>query len=258
MHQRLSAWRRTSVAVLGMLSLAIPGAALHAAPVVPLAPDPGGRPEVQVTEQDVTAANQKIASAYGALVRMWSDDFRQIGDQFVAPRIARYDNTIMTACGVIQPENAQYCPNNNTIYYDEVFVAGMAKLASRALGTDGDMAAIGVVAHEMGHAVAMQLGYRSRDSYENESTADCLAGAFAAQSQRDGNLEAGDIDEAFFGMSMAGDPTLEPTGNRRIDAIRHARLERQSHGTKEQRMANFRTGLDGGAGACLDDFRDLR
>ena len=44
MHQRLSAWRRTSVAVLGMLSLAIPGAALHAAPVVPLAPDPGGRP----------------------------------------------------------------------------------------------------------------------------------------------------------------------------------------------------------------------
>lgn len=254
MHQLLSHWRRMSAAVLGALSLTVPGA-LHAASP---APGPGDVPAVEVTEHDVTAANQKIAMAYGALVQMWTNDYRQIGERFVAPRIARYHQTIMTACGVIRPENAEYCPNNNTIYYDEVFVAGMAKLAANALGTDGDMAAVGVIAHEMGHAVAMQLGYHSRDSYENESTADCLAGAFAQQSQRDGNLEAGDIDEAFFGMSLAGDPTLEPTGNQRIDAIRHARLERQSHGTKEQRMANFRTGLNGGAGACLDDFREIR
>ena len=255
MHQLISAWRRTTAAMLGALSLAVPGSALLAATP---APGPGSTPRVEVTERDVTASNQKIAAAYAALVQMWTNDYRQIGERFVAPRIARYDRSVMTACGVIRPENAQYCPNNNTIYYDEVFVAGMAKLASRALGTDGDMAAVGVVAHEMGHAVAMQLGYHSRDSYENESTADCLAGAFAKQSQRDGNLEAGDIDEAFFGMSLAGDPTLESTGNRRIDAIMHARLERQSHGTREQRMANFRTGLNGGAGACLDDFSDLR
>ena len=252
MNQLASAWRRTTTAVLGALALAIPGATLHAAPA---APGRGGTPDVEVTEQDVIAANRKIAAAYSALVQMWSNAYRQIGEHFVAPRIGRYDNSIMTACGVIRRENAEYCPNNNTIYYDEVFVAGMAKLAANALGTDGDMAAVGVVAHEMGHAVAMQLGYHSSDSYENESTADCLAGAFAKQSQRDGYLEAGDIDEAFFGMSLAGDPTLEPTGNRRIDAMMHARLERQSHGTKEQRMANFRTGLNGGAGACLEDFR---
>ena len=73
----------------------------------------------------------------------------------------------------------EYCPNNNTILYDEVFVAGMAKTASNALGTDGDMASVGVIAHEMGHAVAMQLGHASRSSYQNEATADCLAGAFA-------------------------------------------------------------------------------
>ena len=255
MNQLLSAWRRTTAAVLGALSLAVPASVLQAAP---LAPDPGRTPAVEVTERDVTAANQKIAMAYSALAQMWTNDFRQIGERFVAPRIARYDQSIMTACGVIRPQNAEYCPNNNTIYYDEVFVAGMAKLAANTLGTDGDMAAVGVVAHEMGHAVAMQLGYHSRDSYENESTADCLAGAFAKQSQRDGNLEDGDIDEAFFGMSLAGDPTLEATGNRRVDAIMHARLERQSHGTKEQRMANFRTGLNGGAGACLEDFRGLR
>ena len=255
MNALTTAWRRWAAAVLGTFSLAIPGSAMHFAPT---APGPGGTPTVEVTENDVTQANRKIGMAYGALVQMWSSDFRQIGERFAPPRVARYDRTIMTLCGVIRPENAEYCPNNNTIYYDEVFTAGMAKLASRALGTDGDMAAVGVIAHEMGHAVAMQLGYRSRDSYENESTADCLAGAFAKQSQRDGSLEAGDIDEAFFGMSLSGDPTLESTGNPRADRIIHARLSRESHGTKEQRMANFRAGLDGGAGTCLEDFRDLR
>jgi predicted metalloprotease len=53
---------------------------------------------------------------------------------------------------------------------------------------------------------------------------------------------------------MAGDPTPESTGNRRMDAMIQARLARESHGTKEQRMQNFRTGLDEGAAACLEDF----
>src|SRR5262249_10121159 len=123
------------------------------------------------------------------------------------------------------------------------------------LGTDGDMAAVGIIAHEMGHSVAMQLGHQSRSSYENEATADCLAGAFAQQSQKDGSLEKGDIEEAFFGMSLSGDPTPAPTGNARLDARIQARIARSSHGTKDQRMANFRDGLDGGAARCLQDFR---
>jgi len=123
------------------------------------------------------------------------------------------------------------------------------------LGTDGDMASVGVIAHEMGHAVAMQLGHISRSSYKNESTADCLAGAFTQQAGRDSSLEKGDIEEAFFGMSLAGDPTPEPTGNARYDAMIQARLARESHGTKEQRTENFRAGLVGGARACLAEFR---
>ena len=94
-----------------------------------------------------------------------------------------------------------------------------------------------------------------RSSYRNESTADCLAGAFTQQAGRDSSLEKGDIEEAFFGMSLAGDPTPEPTGNARYDAMIQARLARESHGTKEQRTENFRAGLVGGARACLAEFR---
>jgi predicted metalloprotease len=213
---------------------------------------------VRVTPQDVKWSNDKVASAYGALVDMWTKDFNQIGERFVAPRIARYTGSAMTSCGVIRANNAQYCSAGNAIYYDEVFVAGMAKLSAQQLGTDGDMTGIGIIAHEMGHAVAMQLGHHSRDSYDNESTADCLAGAFANEAQRNKELEPGDKEEAMLGMSMAGDPEVRSTGNVRYDAAIQARLARQSHGTKEQRVQNFVQGFNGGPGACLEEFSRLR
>jgi predicted metalloprotease len=209
---------------------------------------------VRVSRQDVAASNQKVAMAYDALVDMWTNEFRAIGARFVAPEIARYSGAVRTACGILQSNNAQYCAATNTIYYDQVFVAGMAKITGQTLGTDGDMTAIGIIAHEMGHAVAMELGHRYRQSYDNEATADCLAGAFTRQAQRDGSLEAGDVDEAVLGMSMAGDPTLVPTGNARVDRVLQARLARDSHGTREQRVDNFRAGFESGAGACLDEF----
>ena len=218
---------------------------------------PTAAPPVRLTQADVDASNAKVAMAYGALIDMWSKDFQRIGERFAPPRIARYRQAFLSDCGVMQTDNAEYCPNDNTIYYDDVFIAGLEKQASAALGTDGDMAGLGVIAHEMGHAVAMQLGYDAPSSYENESVADCLAGAFAEQSKRDGSLEKGDEQEAFFGMASAGDPTPQLTGNRRVDRFILARAAAMGHGTREQRMENFSAGLHGGAGACLDAFSGL-
>lgn len=211
---------------------------------------------ITLTERDVAASNAKAGAAYGALVTMWTREFRRVGVRFAAPQMVRYrGGAIRTRCGVMAPSNASYCNSGNTIYFDDVFVASQAKLAARALGTDGDMTAIGIIAHEMGHAVAMQLGYMSRDSYENESVADCLAGAFARQAQKDGSLEDGDIDEAFFGMAAAGDPTPQFTGNRRRDARLAILVARGAHGTREQRVENFRAGLSEGGAACLEELR---
>jgi len=162
---------------------------------------------------------------------------------------------VRTACGILGGDNAQYCPSRNAIYFDEVFVARQAKEAARALGTDGDMVSVGIVAHEMGHAVAAQLNDWSEIPYENEAAADCLAGAFAQQSQKDGYLEKGDLEEAFFGMAAAADPTPQLTGNRRLDSRIQLRMALMGHGTRDQRMGNFKAGYDGGPGACLEAFR---
>jgi len=214
-------------------------------------------PRIEITEQELDASNAKVEAAYNALIQMWSADFKQIGEQFAAPRIARYRAPIRTPCGVMTPDNAGYCMVDNTIYFDDIFVAAEEKVAAQALGTDGDMAGLGIIAHEMGHAVAMQLGHVSRVSYQNEATADCLAGAFAQHAQQIGSLEQGDVDEAVFGMASAGDPIPQLTGNERMDQRILARMEMVGHGTREQRVQNFSTGLKGGAGACLDDFSTI-
>jgi predicted metalloprotease len=214
-------------------------------------------PEIRVTVRDVAASNEKVAMAHAALREMWSAHFRAVGSRFLVPSLVRYRGGAGSPCGIMRSGNAGYCPADNTIYFDEIFVAAQAKRAAMELGTDGDMAAIGIVAHEVGHAVAMQLGYASRYTYRNESVADCLAGAFVEFAERDGSLEKGDLEEAFFGMSTAGDPSPRLTGNERTDRriLRAAAL--MGHGTREQRIANFREGLDGGPGACLEDFQSL-
>jgi predicted metalloprotease len=209
---------------------------------------------VTVTEAEVRESNQEISEAYNALAKMWTQDFQQMGRRFVVPRLYNYRGNVRTSCGVMTQNNAAYCPTNNAIFFDEVFVAGMRKQTARKLGTDGDMAGIGVVAHEMGHAAAMQLGYASRSSYNNEAVADCLAGTFVRRLEEDsslGTLEDGDLDEALEGVAAAGDPEVELTGNARVDARRQAALRRMSHGTSEQRVANFQTGLNKGIRGCL-------
>jgi predicted metalloprotease len=251
MRTRIARWTRR-----GALAALIAGAAAFGStgPIHSAAVPPAQAAAPDVTEQDVAASNAKVVMAYNALVAMWADDFAQRGTRFTPPGLVRYRGAVRTPCGMMSGNNAAYCTARNTIYFDDVFVARQAKDAARDLGTDGDMAAVGIIAHEMGHAVAIQLGADSPVPYYNEATADCLAGVFTQHSARDGSLESGDLDEAFHGLAAAGDPTPQLTGNRRIDARISYRAALMGHGTREQRLANFRAGYERGAGACLAEL----
>lgn len=239
---------RYLLGLLGLVGVAALGGA-ESAPLFTSAPDEPVR--IATSSADVRAADAEARAAYGALVSMWTLEFRENGMRFAAPRFARYRGNIRSECGIVPASNAAYCGANNTIYYDPVFLTVQAKMTGEALGLDGDMAAVGIIAHEMGHAVTAQLGRRHRSSYGVESEADCLAGAFARHAQRDGSLESGDLDEAFYAMAAAGDPELRSSGNARVDARRQAILDSRRHGTREQRQANFRRGYQGGSNACL-------
>src|SRR5690349_12418994 len=158
---------RGRAAALALITTVLLGPATPGANTAPMYSDPN-KPAaaVELTERDVAASNAKIRAAYSELASMWSKGFTRIDGEFETPRLLRYRGAVLSACGVMQPSNAAYCPRENAIYYDEVFVAGQAKSAAVDLGTDGDMAGIGVIAHEMGHAVAIQLGFESPTAYE--------------------------------------------------------------------------------------------
>ncbi|HMC57441.1 MAG TPA: neutral zinc metallopeptidase [Gemmatimonadaceae bacterium] len=245
--------RLSYLAVASALVLIGAASARHADPLRFGAVDDG--PRLTLTDADVNASTQKAVAAHAALVDMWSAEFRRIGERFDAPRLARYRGTSRSACGMLPASNALYCGRSNTIYFDDVFLASQAKLAGAALGTDGDMAAVGFIAHEMGHAVTEQLGVEFRTPYAMEAAADCLAGAFARHAQQDGSLEQGDLDEAFAAMAAAANPQIGSTGNSRIDARIAARMQRMGHGTRAQRQGNFQAGFEGGGGACVDELR---
>jgi predicted metalloprotease len=246
--------RRLLFGLLASLGLAASPRPADATPVATISPV-RPTPSLDVTDAEIAASNQKVAQAYRALVAMWSEQFATMGARFAAPGRQAYRGAVRTGCGIMHADNAAYCTARNAIYFDESFLARLAGAASRQLHTDGDMAAIGVIAHEMGHAVVAQLGADSPVPYDNEAAADCLAGAFTQQSARDGSLEAGDLDEAFFGLAAAGDPTPQLTGNRRVDARILTRATLMGHGSREQRLANFRSGYERGPGACVSALR---
>lgn len=251
MHTRIARWARR----VGLAGLIAASAAFVA--TEPVHSASAQAPTLaDVTERDVAASNAKVALAYNALVAMWAAEFDQLGARFDPPGLVRYRGAVRTPCGVMTGNNAAYCTARNTIYFDDVFVARQAKDAARDLGTDGDMAAVGIIAHEMGHAVTIQLGADSPVPYYNEAAADCLAGVFTQWSARDGSLEPGDLEEAFHGLAAAGDPTPQLTGNRRIDARIGYRAALMGHGTRDQRLANFRTGYERGTGACIPDLEN--
>lgn len=234
---------------LGTAGPSAPAPRLAFRPDIERAADP-----VTVTKRDIEASNAKVAAAYGALMAMWTAHFDEIGASFDKPSLTRYRGTVRTGCGIMPQDNAVYCPPTNGVYFDEVFIAVVAKTVGLQLGTDGDMAAVGVIAHEVGHAVAIQLGYESRFTYANEAAADCLSGAFARSARADGSLEEGDLEEAYLGMAMAGDAEPQLTGDRRMDTRILQRAALMGHGTREQRMQNFEKGLDHGPKGCLPAF----
>lgn len=125
---------------------------------------------------------------------------------------------------------AFYCPPDRTVY-----------LASGWMYRDiyqkfGDFAAAVVIAHEWGHHVQNVLEIAHPMTTDDELQADCLAGAWAYDSDGRGLVEEGDLGEAVAALIDAGDkePDLP-----------------DDHGTAEKRIAAFAVGFsDGNVDNC--------
>ncbi len=173
--------------------------------------------------------------------QFWQQEFAEGNFSYITPNaIGAYSDSrpLETACGATIPDNAFYCPLDNSIYYDEGLLQKILQAKSY-----GDFAAVTVLAHEWGHLVQAELNITNSDVFniELELQADCFAGAYgrylAQQKSQLLSLDEGDLEEGAKVLYALGDnqPWFDP----------------QAHGTPQQRMNAYLIGLNKGATGCL-------
>jgi predicted metalloprotease len=165
-----------------------------------------------------------VASVAAELESYWHTTLEARVASYRGPSgIVYYQSRIETACGVTYMQNAQYCPNDDTIYLDETWIDGFF--------AGGDLGAIAILAHEWGHEVQDERGAMDASSERRyvralELQADCFAGLFIRSMQDDGKLAVRAASDARRFFASAGDPSPKT----------------RSHGTGKERVAWFNAG----------------
>lgn len=184
---------------------------------------------------------------------VWTEVFRQMGREYVPPRMVLYTRAVKTACGNGSASMGPfYCSGDQCLYIDLSFFTSMKK----QLGADGDFAYAYVIAHEVGHHVEYLLGTltkahnqmnrmsqvdANRISVRLELLADFYAGIWAYHDNKMfSSIEDGDIEEAIKCAEVIGDNYLQEK------ARGYSQPESFTHGTSKQRMKWLKLGLTTG------------
>ncbi|MBR2253929.1 MAG: neutral zinc metallopeptidase, partial [Prevotella sp.] len=184
---------------------------------------------------------------------VWKEVFKEMGREYVPPRMVLYTGSVQTGCGNGQSAMGPfYCSADQCLYIDLSFFTSMKK----QLGADGDFAYAYVIAHEVGHHVEYLLGTldkahdqmsrmsktdANRISVRLELLADFYAGVWAYHDNKQfASLEDGDIEEAINCAQKIGDNYLQEK------ARGYSQPESFTHGTSKQRMKWLKLGLTTG------------
>jgi predicted metalloprotease len=192
--------------------------------------------------------------------KTWQAVFQRNGDPYEHAQLVLYSGAVSTGgCGdATSAVGPFYCPADQRVYLDLSFYEDMR----RQLGAPGDFAWAYVIAHEMGHHVQRLTGTSDRVdglgrdnpddanelSVRLELQADCYAGVWASTVFKEGDLEQGDLNEAFTATEAVGDDRLQREATGRINP------DTFTHGTSEQRRSWFTAGYRGGDPGACDTF----
>ena len=191
---------------------------------------------------------------------VWTQIFESDGESYERAKLVLYANAVRTdGCGsATSAVGPFYCPADQRVYLDLSFYEDMR----RQLQAPGDFAWAYVIAHEIGHHVQNLKGTnaevasleRSNPDDANELSvrvelqADCYSGVWASTVFAEGDLEQGDLDEAFTASEAVGDDRLQSQAGGEVDS------DSFTDGTSEQRRSWFTQGYESGDPAACDTF----
>jgi uncharacterized protein len=187
---------------------------------------------------------------------------QQMHVNYVNPRMVLFRGATRSGCGAAESAMGPfYCPLDKTVYLDLSFFNDM----KRRFQAGGDFAYAYVISHEVGHHVENLLGVLPKvQEAQRESSqvranqlsvgvelmADCLAGVWANNSnQRWKAIDESDVRDAINAAQAIGDDRLQKAGQGYVVP------ENSTHGSSEQRMRWFMTGLKSGQVEACDTFR---
>jgi predicted metalloprotease len=223
------------------------------------APGPGQAPARPGAPQD--QQGQFAAAALAQTEDVWSKVFATSGKNYTNPRMVLFSGRTQSGCGTAQSAMGPfYCPQDRRLYLDLTFFRDLRD----RFHAPGEFAAAYVIAHEVGHHVQNLLGKLPQVQQEMsampkqranalsvrlELQADCYAGvwAFHADTQLK-VLQPGDVEKALAAANAIGDDRLQRQTQGTIvpDSF--------THGSSQQRVSWFTTGLKSGKIESCDTF----
>ena len=193
----------------------------------------GSDPEGTDTPEEFKA---DIGDATDIAEEYWAAIFKESGLRFEpVSRVIAYEQEGEVDCGG-QPlglNNAAYCSAGDFIAYD-------VNWAFAAFRQVGDAFIFYLLGHEYAHAVQLRLGVQARFTIQQELQADCMAGAYIGDMERQKrlSLDKGDTDELAAGLEAVGDDPGQPW------------FAEGSHGTAKQRTRAFVNGYEDSLDPC--------
>lgn len=209
---------------------------------------------------------QFVAAVLGSTEVQWTEVFNQANARYRPPTLVMFSEATQSACGFAQAAMGPfYCPKDQQVYLDTSFFEDLQRrFGACDPGKACQFSQAYVIAHEIGHHVQNLLGIlprlqRAQQGVDRadanrlqvmaELQADCFAGVWANRSQQKWKfLDPGDVETALQTASAIGDDRLQRRSQGYVvpDAF--------THGSSQQRMRWFSTGLKTGDVAACDTF----
>src|SRR5262245_52137025 len=209
-----------------------------------------------------------VSAVLGSTEVQWKEIFARSGKTYQPPSLVMFSGAAQSACGFASSAMGPfYCPNDQKIYLDTTFFQDIEQRFSGCdVGSKScQFAQAYVIAHEVGHHVQNLLGIlpqvqaaqQRMDQVEAnqlqvrvELQADCFAGVWAHHAEEKWQfLDPGDVEAAMQTASAIGDDRLQ----RRTQG--YVVPDAFTHGSSEQRVRWFMTGLKSGEISSCDTFR---
>lgn len=207
-----------------------------------------------------------VAAVLGSTEVQWKELFAKGNARYVPPTLIMFSGATSSACGFAQSAMGPfYCPRDQQVYLDTSFFEDLQRRFGACSSAKAcQFSEAYVIAHEVGHHVQNLLGIlprlqqmQQRVDREDanrlqvmaELQADCFAGVWANRAeQRWKFLDPGDVEAALQTASAIGDDRLQRRSQGYVvpDAF--------THGTSQQRVRWFTTGLKTGDVAACDTF----